>query len=1057
MKKLILLLFIFWQITLFAQKDLGTYTRTDSLKLKLLRFVEQTSLLQTSGNLEFKGDSLWFYNGHEWFNLTSFISSELDPIYSSDSVNIVWFQDLTDSLTIVRDSILTHRTTINLNIDSLAAHRIDIDLKLNKTTVRDSIHQVNQDSVKADTLYSAHGRIDTLWTNKIHQHDSTIQQIISKTANDSLNKLNILSGFIKGNGAGNFIGKDSTGLGNVVLQTTPTITSPVITNINPGAKFTLTNNSISVFTSENTGALANTLYLKTGFLGIGTNLPLSCLHIKDNSVVPTLGYLSSFHADDNQIYLAGFFNDTYSTTVPVFEYFGYNTSANGFVSGDFEMGTSAAKKIGLYTNGIANPRITIDGSGLVGVGTTAAITQLHMTYSDATTTPAIATNGLLISNTNATTGSGVAIIVSNSNTVKNQMPRIWFGFDDKTVGSEDAYIGLNPTKGGLNHIGQRIWADSNIVYIDDVEKTRVMKDSVKLANIKITGLATGTAITDAINFQQLLDSSQWNLTLSGLKIKNKKDTAQSNVFQVGYSTGYIYNLVDSTYNKATGAHIWNIGVDEKMRLNENGNIGIGTISPSEKLEVDGDIMMAGATGDSLKEGTDYWTVTTAGTWKTGSNIETSMDVTCDTNKVNVLKIGSTSYIYDTGGNTTFSGDIDLLDSYSFNTVDGNSQSILTGARLQIMDENYNISYNSNGILFDEDSIIKIRIDTVVIDTNLKVNGSVHAVNLYSEGNVSAASYTTRSPYPPDSATATDAVLSMQRLPVGQYDPDNLDMQLNHSLLHPYLKSGNFLNMSNAISAQNEVLKNLIIYTASKKYVDSLFATGTPGSFSGDYNDLINRPILFSGDYNNLTNKPVLFSGNYIDLLDKPLTFIPSTHNHSESDIVNLVTDLSGKQEILLSGTNIKTVNGNSLLGSGDVIILGGLGLGYTLNVQALKSTPASGTTRYFGNLPKTVQTTANISKVYIRTPGTISIAEIYYYAGTAGTYTSGAWYIYLRLNNTTDYLIASTTTVASEKVFSNTNLNIPVVAGNYFEIKIIYPTFGTAPATAIWGGYIHIK
>ncbi len=34
-------------------------------------------------------------------------------------------------------------------------------------------------------------------------------------------------------------------------------------------------------------------------------------------------------------------------------------------------------------------------------------------------------------------------------------------------------------------------------------------------------------------------------------------------------------------------------------------------------------------------------------------------------------------------------------------------------------------------------------------------------------------------------------------------------------------------------------------------------------------------------------------------------------------------DLSAKQDALVSGTNIKTVNGNTLLGSGDIVVSGG--------------------------------------------------------------------------------------------------------------------------------------
>jgi hypothetical protein len=37
-------------------------------------------------------------------------------------------------------------------------------------------------------------------------------------------------------------------------------------------------------------------------------------------------------------------------------------------------------------------------------------------------------------------------------------------------------------------------------------------------------------------------------------------------------------------------------------------------------------------------------------------------------------------------------------------------------------------------------------------------------------------------------------------------------------------------------------------------------------------------------------------------------------------------DLSGKQDVLVSGTNIKTINGTSILGSGNLPIEGGSGL-----------------------------------------------------------------------------------------------------------------------------------
>lgn len=45
-----------------------------------------------------------------------------------------------------------------------------------------------------------------------------------------------------------------------------------------------------------------------------------------------------------------------------------------------------------------------------------------------------------------------------------------------------------------------------------------------------------------------------------------------------------------------------------------------------------------------------------------------------------------------------------------------------------------------------------------------------------------------------------------------------------------------------------------------------------------------------------------------------------SHGHAQSDISNLTTDLAAKQATLVSGTNLKTVNGTTLLGAGDLSV-----------------------------------------------------------------------------------------------------------------------------------------
>jgi hypothetical protein len=229
----------------------------------------------------------------------------------------------------------------------------------------------------------------------------------------------------------------------------------------------------------------------------------------------------------------------------------------------------------------------------------------------------------------------------------------------------------------------------------------------------------------------------------------------------------------------------------------------------------------------------------------------------------------------------------------------------------------------------------------------------------------------------------------------------------------------------------------------------------------------NRGLLSTSDWSTFNSKePALTKGNLTEATSSILTISGGTNavigtgttiqvaqaNGSQSGYLASAdwTTFNGKQDLLVSGTNIKTINGTSILGSGSIPIPG-----YTLSVQALTSSPVDAQTIYFGNLPKAPVTTANISKVYIPKSGTIKRAEIYCYSGTAGT--NQAWSGYIRLNNLTDTLIQTLSVATNERVFSNSSLSIVVVAGDYIEIKFINPTWATNPLTTIFGGYIYIE
>lgn len=128
----------------------------------------------------------------------------------------------------------------------------------------------------------------------------------------------------------------------------------------------------------------------------------------------------------------------------------------------------------------------------------------------------------------------------------------------------------------------------------------------------------------------------------------------------------------------------------------------------------------------------------------------------------------------------------------------------------------------------------------------------------------------------------------------------------------------------------------------------------------------------------------------------------------------------------------------------------------TLTLICAQYTPVDAETHYWGILNVAPTTTAAVRKIYFRASATITAAEIYSISGTAGS--NEAWSLYIRVNNTTDYLIATTSVSAQERIWSNTSLNsgsgISISNGDYIEIKGVCPTWATNPNPSSYGGYI---
>ena len=82
----------------------------------------------------------------------------------------------------------------------------------------------------------------------------------------------------------------------------------------------------------------------------------------------------------------------------------------------------------------------------------------------------------------------------------------------------------------------------------------------------------------------------------------------------------------------------------------------------------------------------------------------------------------------------------------------------------------------------------------------------------------------------------------------------------------------------------------------------------PAGFSGNYNDLTNKPTLFSGSYNDLNDKPTLFSGSYSDLTNKPTIPTVPTNVGAFTNDAGYLTSYTETQTLAEVAANGNAVN-----------------------------------------------------------------------------------------------------------------------------------------------------
>jgi hypothetical protein len=144
------------------------------------------------------------------------------------------------------------------------------------------------------------------------------------------------------------------------------------------------------------------------------------------------------------------------------------------------------------------------------------------------------------------------------------------------------------------------------------------------------------------------------------------------------------------------------------------------------------------------------------------------------------------------------------------------------------------------------------------------------------------------------------------------------------------------------------------------------------AFLKTYFDTIYQAVLVSGtSIKTVNNNSLLGSGNIqIDgVTDHTLLTNIGTNSHAQIDtaLTRLANttgvntgdqDLSGKQDTLISGTNIKSINGTTLLGSGDLVLTG-----ITGSIAASQVAFGSGTSTVAGDANLTWDNTNKIFTV----------------------------------------------------------------------------------------------
>lgn len=223
---------------------------------------------------------------------------------------------------------------------------------------------------------------------------------------------------------------------------------------------------------------------------------------------------------------------------------GSTSNAYGWLSwttGYAAIGTTTGNGLLLYTNG--SERMRIDSSGKVGLGTISPSSQLHIA-----------------------SGSPTITVQDNNSAEPTSITKVDFGYNAGTLG----FVGYD----GLNYGALEVWNNyaSGNVLIGTANTERVR-------------------ITSAGNIGIGTTSPTHKLTIQGSGDITKITNGSASLFSysdsqgMGWFTGAVATGVGAYYNNTNNYQTFYTASAERIRIDANGNIGIGTTGPLARLDV----------------------------------------------------------------------------------------------------------------------------------------------------------------------------------------------------------------------------------------------------------------------------------------------------------------------------------------------------------------------------------------------------------------------------------------------------------------------------------------